>query len=147
LGSTDGIKAVLGNVSIVFILTIGLFVLARILYAKVRVVDILNNVLIARIPILFAGLLTIPMGQLLPADLGKDGDAMAALQDMGQLNLLWIAVIAVILLCFIVYFFYLLVVGVKHSINSKKPAHAFLIVITVLVLDVIATFIYRGYFI
>ncbi|HMR17789.1 MAG TPA: hypothetical protein PKA53_00695 [Sphingobacterium sp.] len=146
LAETDGLKTILGNISNVTILTIGLFALAKILYKKVRFIDILNNVLIARIPILFAGLMTISLGKFLPLSRFSTEDPTTFMQSMSQLDLAWIAVIAIFLLLFIFYFFYLLVVGVKHSINSKKHIHAILVIITVLVLDVVAMLLYRGWF-
>lgn len=147
IADSTGVKVVLGNISNLLILTMGLFALARILYDKVRLIDVLSNVLIARIPILFAGVLTLPMTKLLPVAGLSAEDTTAVLLNMDRMKMVWIAIIAVFLLVFVFYFFYLLVVGIKHSINSKKHTHAFLVVIVVLFLDVLATFVYRGYFI
>lgn len=147
IADSTGVKVLVGNLSNLLILTIGLFALARILYDKVRLIDVLSNVLIARIPILFAGVLTLPMTKLLPVAGLSAEDTTALLLNMDRIKMVWIAIIAVFLLVFVFYFFYLLVVGIKHSINSKKHTHAFLVVIVVLFLDVLATFVYRGYFI
>jgi len=118
--------------------------LAKVLYKKTRFVDILNNVLIARIPLLFAGLLVIWMTKLIP--IGKTAEINVAM-SLDQSAMIWIALLAIFLLFMIVYFFYLLVVGIRHSINSKKFGHGFLIVIAVFVLDGIALLVYRGFFI
>lgn len=147
MGATDGFKIVLGNLSNVLILTLGLFALGKMLYKRVRFIDVLNNVLIARIPILFAGLLTIPMAAFIPKLDFIGEDPVALMNALRPLDLVWISIIAIFLLIFIFYFFYLLVVGIKHSVNSKKKKHVFIVIIGVLVLDVIALSIYRGYFI
>ncbi|PRD51265.1 hypothetical protein C5749_17735 [Sphingobacterium gobiense] len=67
--------------------------------------------------------------------------------SLDQSDMMWIALLAIFLLFMIVYFFYLLVVGIRHSINSKKFGHGFLIVIAVFVLDGMALLVYRGLFI
>lgn len=146
LAASEGWKIVLGNISNVSILTLGMYGIAKILYPAVRLLDIFNNVLIARIPLLFVGLVTIPMQSLLPAsDLSPDA-VLAYFENLDTLQMLGIAALAVVVLALLVYFFYLLVVGVKHSINSKKAAHGFIIVLAILLLDVLATFVYRSWF-
>ncbi|PRD51266.1 hypothetical protein [Sphingobacterium gobiense] len=59
MGATSLTAIILGNLSNMGILTLGMFMLTKVLYKKTRFVDILNNVLIARIPMLFAGLLVV----------------------------------------------------------------------------------------
>lgn len=146
LAASEGWKIILGNISNVGILTLGMYGIAKILYPAVRLLDILNNVLIARIPLLFLGLLTIPMQSLLPAsDLTKD-QVFAYFDNLNTLQMLGLSAMAVAVLALLIYFFYLLVVGVKHSINSKKAAHGFVIVLATLLLDVLATFVYRSWF-
>ena len=144
MGATSLTAIILGNMSNMGVLTLGVFMLAKVLYKKTRFVDILNNVLIARIPLLFAGLLVIWMTKLIP--IGKTAEINVAM-SLDQSAMIWIALLAILLLFMIVYFFYLLVVGIRHSINSKKFGHGFLIVIAVFVLDGIALLVYRGFFI
>ncbi|TYR35077.1 hypothetical protein FXV77_14110 [Sphingobacterium phlebotomi] len=144
MGVTNITAIILGNLSNMGILTLGLFMLAKVLYKKTRFVDILNNVLIARIPMLLAGLLVVWMTKLVP--MGKTAEINLAM-SLDQSDMMWIALLAIFLLFMIIYFFYLLVIGVRHSINSKKFGHGFLIVIAVFVLDSMALLVYRGFFI
>lgn len=144
MGATSLTAIILGNLSNMGVLTLGVFILAKVLYEKTRFVDILNNVLIARIPMLFAGLLVIWMTKLIPMERTAEINLGMSLD---QSVMIWIALLAIFLLFMIVYFFYLLVVGIRHSINSKKFGHGFLIVIAVFVLDGIALLVYRGFFI
>lgn len=144
MGATRLIAIILGNLSNMGILILGLFMLAKILYKKARFVDILNNVLIARIPMLFAGLLVVWMAKLIPIEKITEISFAASLD---QSDMMWIAVLAIFLLFMMVYFFYLLVIGIRHSINSKKFGHGFLVVVMVFVLDGIALLVYRGFFI
>lgn len=144
MGATSLINIILGNLSNMGILTLGLFMLAKVLYKKARFVDILNNVLIARIPMLFTGLLVVWMTKLIP--MGKATEINLAM-SLDSSDMIWIALLAIFLLFMMAYFFYLLVVGIRYSINSKKFGHGFLIVATVFILDGIALLIYRGFFI
>jgi len=144
MGATSLTAIILGNLSNMGILTLGLFMLAKVLYKKTRFVDILNNVLIARIPMLFAGLLVVWMTKLIP--MGKTAE-INLVTSLDQSDMMWVALLAIFLLFMIVYFFYLLVIGIRHSINSKKFGHGFLIVIVVFVLDGMALLVYRGFFI
>lgn len=146
LANSEGWQIIQGNVSNVVILTMGLFMLSKMIYPPVRLLDVLNNVLIARIPLLFAGLLTLPLQAILPANDLRPDEVMMYFEYLDTAQMLGIAAMAVVLLAMLVYFFYLLVVGVKHSINSKKAAHGFIIVLAVLLLDVLATFVYRSWF-
>lgn len=146
VGATSLIAIILGNLSNTVILTFGLFILAKILYKNARFVDILNNILIARIPMLFSGLLVVWMAKLIP--MGKTTkDEISFVASLDQSDMLWIAFLALFLLFMMVYFFYLLVVGIRHSINSKKFGHGFLIVVIVFVLDGLALLVYREFFI
>lgn len=146
LADSEAWQIILGNTSNVAILTLGLFMLSKIIYPPVRLLDLLNNVLIARIPLLFAGLLTLPLQTMLPTNHRNPDDVIAHFENMGTVQMLGIAAIAVLVLALLVYFFYLLVVGIKHSINSKKATHGFIVVLAVLLLDVLATFVYRSWF-
>src|SRR5690606_22978390 len=109
--ASEGVKSISGNISDVDTLTLGRYGIAKILYPAVRLLDILNNVLIARIPLLFLGLLTIPMQSLLPAsDLTKD-EVFAYFDNLNSLQMLGLSAMAVVVLALLIYFFYLLVVG------------------------------------
>src|SRR5690606_35759882 len=146
LAASEGWNNMLGIISNAGILTLGMYGIAKILYPAVRLLDILNNVLIARIPLLFLGLLTIPMQTLLPAsDLTKD-EVFAYFDNLNTLQMLGLSAMAVAVLALLIYFFYLLVVGVKHSINSKKAAHGFVIVLYTFCLELLATLVYRSWF-
>ncbi|MBD1434312.1 hypothetical protein H8B06_15880 [Sphingobacterium sp. DN00404] len=102
MGATSLIAIILGNLSNIAILTLGLFTLARILYKKARFVDILNNVLIARIPMLFAGLLVIWTAKLIPIEKTSEINFATSLDPS---NMMWIALLAIFLLFMMVYFF------------------------------------------
>lgn len=95
---------------------------------------------------LFSGLLVVWMAKLIP--MGKTTkDEISFVASLDQSDMLWIAFLALFLLFMMVYFFYLLVVGIRHSINSKKFGHGFLIVVIVFVLDGLALLVYREFFI
>src|SRR5690606_1664946 len=136
----------LGNLSNVTILVIGMLVMAKIVYRKTRFIEILNNVLISRIPIFLTGILVCGLGKVIPVGrIAEEGFAFGkVLQSSDMVN---IALLSIFCLFFIVYFFYLLVVGIRHSMNSKKLGHGFLIVVLVFILDAIALLIYRSLFI
>lgn len=140
-------KIVMGNVCNVSILTLGLLVLAKVLYPAVRLLDILNNVLVARIPLLFAGIITIPMQEMMPSsELGAE-EVVAYFENLQSSQMIGFTAMAIAGLILLIYFFYLLVVGVKHSINSKKATHGVIIVLAILLLDVLATLVYRNWWI
>lgn len=129
-------------------LSLLMFVIGRMVYSKTRFIDVFTVVLVTHFFILLIGLsLFNPMQQrflneLLPKIVnGSLQEGSVQSNEMFRM-----AAFGMLGLLLMIYFFFLLIQGMKIAINSKKGYHGLIIVISTLVLDLILL-ITRPYFI
>lgn len=120
-----------------------LYLFARFRYAKTRFIDVLNVVLIAHIVIyLMLYLTATPIIQEATTAVGLEvlNKGFAA-PDISKLHMITLGVFGILVLSLLIYFFYLLVVGMKIAMNSKNKVDIFIIVILVFAWNTILQFI------
>ena len=114
-----------------------LYAFGRIIYGKTRFFDVLNVMLIAQIVnYLIAFLLLNPLAKSKLTNITQtieEGDMM--LETVSTTDITILSVGAVFALALLVYFFYLLIVGMKIAIHSKKIAYVILMVLLVWAVD------------
>lgn len=119
-------------------LSVLMYVTARLFYRKTRFIDALTTVLIAQLNLcVIALLLFSPIQQAAINELVSvilEGGAGTAHPPSDQF--LWITVFSVLSMVFIVYFFYMLIEGMKIAMNSKKVYHGVLIFVLTIGLDI-----------
>lgn len=122
------------------LLSVVLFSLGKILNSRVRFLDMLITVLIARIAIYSMALLNTnkwlnPIADLIAENAINKQTEIAV--DKGDLILLFLGVI--VILCLLIYFFYLLIKGFRISVNSKKSYHGLILVLVVFIIELTAS--------
>lgn len=119
--------------------TLLLFLFARLKNTKTRSIDVLNVVLIAHIVvyvILFVTALPFVRDAITAVELEVLDKGFQA-PSISKLHMFILGAFGVITISLIIYFFYLLVVGMKIAMNSKSKIDAILIVGLVLVWNTI----------
>ncbi|WP_293913270.1 MULTISPECIES: hypothetical protein [unclassified Sphingobacterium] len=124
-----------------------LFLFAKIIYAKTRFIDVLNTVLIARIVIYLTSVLVVLDKSKSATE--KITRAVEAgdikLETVSKLDLFVVIFIGILSLLIMIYYFYILIQGMKVAMNNKKIIINGAIVIIFLIADLIAQF-YFPYF-
>lgn len=126
------------NVGINIIVPAGLlWIMAKVLYNKVRWQDVVVVMLLSQVVNYVTGLLLMnpyarSKSEVLLAAV-KAGDMM--LETVAPFDLFVTVISAIVGLAMLVYFFYLLVVGMKIAMNSKKRVHAVWIILVTLLAD------------
>ena len=118
---------------------LALFVYSKISYTKTRWIDVLNVILIAYIPIyLLAYISALPIVE--HASMRVELAVLDSGFNAPNIALSVLAVLVVfgfVAIASLVYFFYLLIVGTKIAINSKRKYDGFVIIILILVINTI----------
>lgn len=127
----------------VLVLTLSLFSFGYFVNKKTRFIDVLNVVLVSFIVIYVMGLLSaVSFAKELTNNILKAievGDMkLSTITPADMFMLLFFSLISLALL---LYFFYLIVVGLKFVINAKKVYHGVVIVLIVLLADLLCRFI------
>ncbi|EEI91610.1 hypothetical protein HMPREF0765_2920 [Sphingobacterium spiritivorum ATCC 33300] len=124
-----------------------LFLFAKMIYAKTRFIDVLNTVLIARIVIYLTSVLVVLDKSKSATE--KITKAVAAgdikLETVSKLDLFLVIFIGLFSLLIMIYYFYILIQGMKVAMNNKKIIVNGAIVIIFLIADLIVQF-YFPYF-
>ena len=120
-------------------LSLVMFLFGKIAYSKTRFIDVFNVVLFIQIVLLIIALLlfnpyTQEKLEVITNAIEKN-DLMLNEVPMIILNIT--ALFAILALMMMVFFFYLLVKGMKIAINSQKTYHSIIIVGLTIVLDLI----------
>ncbi len=130
-------KVLINNLINTASLSLLMFFLARLIYAKSRFIDVLTVVLIAQANLvcialaLFNPMLKETTQAIIPSMVNG-----TIKPDEGMLNqLVWLSFAAILALVFILFFFFLLVQGMKIAMNSKKGYHGIIIILMTLLLD------------
>lgn len=114
-----------------------LWLMAKVLYNKVRWQDVLVVVMLAQVVNYVTGFLLMN-----PYSRSKSEHILAAIESgdmmlktVAPFDLFIIVSAGLVGLAMLIYFFYLLVVGMKIAMNSKKKVHAVWIVLVTLLAD------------
>ena len=123
--------------------TIILYVFARLRYVKTRFVDVLNVVLVSHLVLyLMLCLSVLPLVQnavtAVELEILDKGFAAPELSKVHMITLVGYGLVVISLLF---YFFYLLVVGMKIAMNSKRKLDVFLLILLVFVWNTILQFL------
>lgn len=120
-----------------------LFVFGRLRYNKTRFIDVFNVVLIAHIAIyvlLFLTALPVVQNALTAIELEILDKGFVA-PELSKLHMFTIGIFGILTLSLIVYFFYLLVVGMKIAMNSKNKVDVFVIIVLVFTWNTLIQFL------
>lgn len=129
------------NTIIILLLTILLFCLGKIINSKTRLIDILNSVLIFRIPFFLSALLmAIPAVKKLEEELLKNVQTMSAL-DLKTTDLVILLFLTAALIVLLIYSISLLYNGFKTATNVKQVNHKVLFGITLLTAEILSKII------
>lgn len=121
----------------IILLSMLMFLIAKLIYTKSRLIDVLSVVLVANFAQMMVMLLLFNpymqgiMKPLETAILGGD----LTLKTVPQINLVIISIVGILAIALLYYFFHLLVLGMKIAMNSKKGYHVILIIILTMLLD------------
>jgi len=123
--------------------TLILYVFARLRYAKTRFVDVFNVVLIAHLALYLMLCITVlpPVQNAVTAVELEILDKGFAAPELSKAIMLTLGAFGVFVIGFLFYFFYLLVVGMKIAMNSKRKIDVFLIILLVFVWNTILQFL------
>jgi len=133
------IEVAINQVILISSLTFSLFGIGKIINKKTRLIDILNTVLLAFIPVyisLFQNInnfLTNETNQLIEAITNGD------IYNMSPPILL--IVVGLLSTLLFIYYIYLLFIGFKTATNSKKVWHYVLFFATLIIIDILTSFI------
>jgi len=121
----------------IILLSLLMFIIAKLIYPKSRLIDVITVVLVANVAQMIVMLLLFnPYMQGIMKPLEKAilaGDL--TLKTVPQINLVIISLAGILAIAFLYYFFHLLVLGMKIAMNSKKGYHVLLIIILTMLLD------------
>lgn len=153
-----GILKIIPNVSIqfyeaiytllidVFVLTLVLFLFAFLENKKTRFIDCLNVVLLSSVVMYFVAALTLlsPIDDILKRIMLAIESGDMKLDSLMPFDLTMITFFGIISLVLLVYFFYLLIVGIKLAMNGKKVYQGFIIFGLIILADIISKFIIQA---
>lgn len=136
-------EAILNIVITLLSNTIMLYVFARLRYVKTRFVDVINVVLVSHLVLYLMLCLTVlPLVQnavtAVELEILDKGFAAPELSKVHMITLVGFGLVVISLLF---YFFYLLVVGMKIAMNSKRKLDIFLLILLVFVWNTILQFL------
>lgn len=123
--------------------TIMLYVFARLRYVKTRFVDVLNVVLVSHLVLYLMLCLTVlPLVQnaVTAVELEILDKGFAA-PELSKLHMITLVGFGLVVISLLFYFFYLLVVGMKIAMNSKRKLDVFLLILLVFVWNTILQFL------
>lgn len=153
-----GILKIIPNVSIqfyeaiytllidVFVLTLVLFLYAFLENKKTRFIDCLNVVLLSSVVMYFVAALTLlsPIDDILKRIMLAIESGDMKLDSLMPFDLTMITFFGIISLVLLVYFFYLLIVGIKLAMNGKKVYQGFIIFGLIILADITSKFIIQA---
>lgn len=123
--------------------TIMLYVFARLRYVKTRFVDVLNVVLVSHLVLYLMLCLTVlPLVQnaVTAVELEILDKGFAA-PELSKVHIITLVGFGLVVISLLFYFFYLLVVGMKIAMNSKRKLDVFLLILLVFVWNTILQFL------
>ena len=123
--------------------TLLLYIFGKIRYAKTRFVDVVNVVLIAHVVvyiILYLSALPIIQGAISSVELAISQNNLTA-NEISKKDMFVLGFFGMVSLCFLIYFFYLLVVGMKIAINGKSKLNDVIVILIVLFWNLILQYL------
>ncbi|MBE8713529.1 hypothetical protein [Sphingobacterium hungaricum] len=153
-----GILKIIPNANIqfseaIYTLLIDIFVLALFLFAyaylenkKTRFIDCLNVVLLSSVVMYFVAALTLisPIDEILKRIMLAIESGDMKLDTLMPFDLTMITFFGIISLVLLVYFFYLIIVGIKLAMNGKKVYQGFIIFGLIILADTISKLIIQA---
>jgi|SRR5690606_18822667 len=130
-------QVIFGNLIIISSLTIVFCILGKIINKKTRIIDILNVVTIALVPLYIS--LFQNINGFLTAETTKIENAVKDGTIYNQSLPLLLICITLIGLCFFVYYIYLLFIGFKTATNAKKAWQYALFFILLIAVDLLTS--------
>lgn len=120
-----------------------LYVFARVRYAKTRLIDVLNVVLISHLVIYVMLFLTVlpPVQNAVTAVELEILDKGFTTIELSKGHMFTLGLFGALVIGLLFYFFYLLVVGMKIAMNSKHKIDVFLIIVLAFVGNTILQFL------
>lgn len=120
-----------------------LYVFARLRYMKTRFIDVLNVVLISHLVLYLMLYLTVlPLVQNAVAAVELEIlDKGFAAPELSKVHMITLVGFGLVVISLLFYFFYLLVVGMKIAMNSKRKLDIFLLILLVFVWNTILQFL------
>lgn len=135
--------AIIRQLILVATLTIILFTIGKLINKKTRIIDILNTVLIAFIPLYLCAFQNLNNYMTIQIN-----HVLTAIQDNQLKELkptILFAVITFFMITLIVYYIYLLFVGFKTATNAKKTWHYVLFFATFIITDLLTSYIINSF--
>ncbi|MGV3697731.1 YIP1 family protein [Flavobacterium sp.] len=138
---TNFLNSIKENLLVILLLSFLLFALGRIINPKTRFVDILNSVLLFRIPFYVSALLiSIPAMRNIEREISENLTSFDNI-SLQPIDLTVLLIVSILLIVFLIYSVILLFQGFKTATNAKKPAHylsfAFVIILAELASKII----------
>lgn len=128
----------------ILVLTGVLFIFGKMIYTKTRIIDVLNVVWFAQlVQVLLAIIIFNPISQKFTSNIQiaiENHDFQ--LKTVPVYELVIMGAISIFAILGLVYYFYLLITGMKIAIYTKKTIHGILIILITLIVDVILKFSY-----
>lgn len=138
---TTFVDSVKENLIAIILLTCLLFALGKIINPKTRFIDILNSVLIFRIPFYISALLTsVPAMRNVEKEVLKNMNSLDKM-SIQPFDLTVLLLISILLIVFLVYSIMLLFKGFKTATNAKKPINYISFAIALILAEVISKII------
>jgi len=132
-------NASINQLIIVCLLTLAFFCIGKIINKKTRIIDILNTILLAFIPIYISTFIN--FNGYMDEQNNKIYEAFIN-NNVNEIKLPFLfLVISVFMILMIVYYFYLLFIGFKTATNSKKAWHYVLFFATLIIIDLLTSYI------
>lgn len=129
------------NLNSIIIVTFLLFALGKIINSKTRFIDILNSVLLFRIPFYISALLTcVPAMKTVEKEILKNMNSLDKM-NIRPFDLMVLIVISIVLLALLIYAIILLSKGFKTAANAKKPTHYISFAIVLILAEIISKII------
>ncbi|MGN0002424.1 MAG: hypothetical protein ACI35V_03220 [Sphingobacterium composti] len=132
------------NISITLLSnTLIMYIFARLRYVKTRFIDVLNVVLISHLVTYVMLILTVlpPVQNAITAVELEVLDKGFSSLELSKIHMVILGAFGVCVIALLIYFFYLLVVGMKIAMNSKRKIDVLLIILLVFVWNTILQFL------
>lgn len=132
------------NISITLLSnTLIIYIFARLRYVKTRFIDVLNVVLISHLVTYVMLILTVlpPVQNAITAVELEVLDKGFSSLELSKIHMVILGAFGVCVIALLIYFFYLLVVGMKIAMNSKRKIDVLLIILLVFVWNTILQFL------
>lgn len=128
------------NLFIIVVMTVLLFVFGKIINNKTRVIDVLNAVLVFRIPFyIICLLINLPFMDAFGKKVAENGANIQNLK-INPLELASVMAVALLFLVLLGYAIWLLFSGFKTATNSKKTVHYIVFGLLIIVGEVLTKF-------